>query len=175
MWCGAFLPVGFLVGLVVGCRAGHCEGGMCACPPGARCEFECETPPCHVECAGADCLGACANGDCTCEEESSCSFTRERGPCHVLFQGDNERCDGQRENGSCTCGPDSTCSFECLDGNCSFICEPGARCVARCAVGSPGSQGCTFTVCAAGEVTLCDDGETMTCGAACPPPPETED
>lgn len=158
-----------------GACIGECANGECTCGPGSSCDFGCTSPPCHVACEEADCEGVCANGDCTCEEGSSCSFTCDTGPCHVLCDGDNERCDGQCQNGSCTCGPDSTCSFECLDHNCSFTCAEGASCVASCPSGSPGTQGCAFTECAAGEVELCDDGKTMTCGADCPPPPEDEE
>jgi len=208
----ALLGSSLLVGLVTGCGDDFCEGGNCSCPAGHDCEFECEAPPCHVECEGENsscigecangeclcgagsscdfdcasppchvdcegeaCTGVCANGECTCEEGSECEFTCASSPCHVHCEGDNERCDGECSNGSCTCGPDSSCAFECQDGNCSFTCGAGSECTATCPGASPGEQGCAFTSCAAGEVTLCDDGETLTCGAPCPPPPETDD
>lgn len=155
---------------------GACANGDCDCGPGSHCELTCDSEPCHVTCENSECTGECGNGDCTCTRGSSCEFSCKSGPCHVLCDGDNAVCNGQCANGSCSCGPDSSCDFECLDGNCSFLCEAGSSCIARCPVGSrPGTQGCTFTECAAGSVTLCPDGITMACGAECPPPEESDD
>jgi hypothetical protein len=158
-----------------GACSGDCANGECSCGPGSNCQFGCLSPPCHVACEGIECEGVCANGECSCAEGSDCVFSCDTGPCHVLCDGDNDRCDGQCQNGACSCGPGSTCSFECLDQNCTFSCAQGAACIARCPAGAPGEQGCAFTTCAAGEVTLCPDGETQACGTSCPPIGDEQD
>ena len=155
------------------CHAG-CGNGSCKCGNQSNCDFECVSSPCHVECvSGSNCQGTCANGDCECAPGANCDFSCDNGPCHVLCGGDNESCNGQCSNGTCRCAPGSQCSFECLDHNCNVLCESG-NCLLKCAEGERGTQGCRFDNCTAGSgVTLCDDGLTLACGAACPVP-ETE-
>jgi hypothetical protein len=148
---------------------GECANGDCVCGEASQCDFACQSPPCHVDCKrGADCSGQCANGTCTCERGASCELTCNSGPCHVRCAGDNPRCDGECANGSCTCEAGSTCRFTCIDHNCSATCAAGASCVLDCPLGRAGTQGCTFTTCAAGSPTVCPDGFTVTCGAPCP-------
>jgi hypothetical protein len=156
---------------------GVCGNGECTCGDESHCDFACHSPPCHVACGhGSECAGTCANGSCSCAAGSTCDFECQSGPCHVLCQGDHPHCDGTCANGTCACGPDSACAFECLDANCTATCAAGSACSLRCPGGSPGAQGCSFTSCAAGPATVCDDGETIVCGTTCPPPAsETDD
>jgi len=153
------------------CEA-ECGNGDCNCGPGSHCDFTCHTAPCHVNCEGSsDCTGACANGTCVCAGGSDCAFVCDVSPCHVECEGDNPTCNGECANGSCTCGPNSACAFVCEDHNCHTFCGPGSACLLTCPLGTPGSQGCIFDECAAGEPTLCPDGITQSCGGApCPEP-----
>lgn len=147
-----------------------CGNGDCACGPGSHCDFTCHSPPCHVSCdERTDCSGSCANGECLCTAGSRCDFTCDAGPCHVQCEGDHPECNGVCANGTCTCGPRSSCAFTCADDNCHTFCEEGSQCLLTCSPGHPNTQGCFIDECAAGEVTLCPDGITLSCGGApCP-------
>src|SRR6185503_20569709 len=137
------------------------------CGTGSHCNFACQSPPCHVNCApGTTCSGVCANGDCDCGVGSSCSFTCASGPCHVLCSGGNPSCNGQCSDGTCRCEAGGSCRFVCLDANCHVECAPGATCLLDCPDGNAGA-GCDFSECAAGQTT-CSGGLVASCGAACP-------
>jgi hypothetical protein len=161
------------VALVLACghhESGDCSNGTCVCAAGASCDFSCDSPPCHVDCAaGATCSGTCANGDCTCEMGASCSFACGAPPCHVTCEGSNPACDGTCANGTCTCAAGSACRFACASGPCHTVCPAGASCVVVCPnAGVAGTQDCDIVSCGAGSPVICPDGLAVTCGAACP-------
>ena len=167
-WMGAGALV--LMTSLVGCSGKKdCSNGECACDEGGSCDFTCEAPPCHVDCAGDNpsCTGTCGNATCTCGEGSNCDFLCDSGPCHVDCQGGNDECSGTCANGTCYCAATSHCDFDCLDDNCKFDCD--GTCVVTCA---PGTQGTTCQVnsCASGTPELCADGTHIACGESCPPP-----
>lgn len=146
---------------VTGCSTeSECRNQSCVCVAGANCKFDCEAPPCHIECRGDndECSGACANGECSCGKHSNCDFSCDAPPCHVDCA-DSTTCGGTCANGSCTCGDDATCSFECSAGPCHVTCGRGAHCNGECANGTCqcGPNGnCEFT---------CNDGN---CKTRCP-------
>jgi hypothetical protein len=147
---------------------GECANGNCECGSQSTCDFECAAPPCHVTCnPNSNCLGTCANGSCECMVGASCEFACQAGPCHVNCDGQNKTCRGVCANGTCHCDPGSTCDFECKDGNCKVECVAGASCILRCPRGDAGA-GCDFNECAA--PTVCSDGLSVACNAACPTP-----
>jgi hypothetical protein len=149
--------------------AADCSNGACVCPENATCAFACDSPPCHVDCGpGSACNGTCANGDCTCETGASCSFACGAPPCHVTCEGSNPRCDGTCANGTCACAAESDCHFACSSGPCHTLCPAGASCTVVCpSLGVAGTQDCDIASCAAGAPTICPDGLTIVCGAAC--------
>jgi hypothetical protein len=57
-----------------------------------------------------------------------------------------------------------------FDGNpnSKITCASGAECLLKCPAGTAGSSGCTFDTCANGTAEVCDDEETVACGADCP-------
>ncbi len=166
-----WLALAVLLGAAVG-GACHdepepCGNGTCVCPVEHSCDVPCAAPPCHLDCEErSDCTGECANGDCTCRVGAMCAFECAAPPCHVKCEGDHPRCDGACANGTCSCGPDSTCAFVCDAPPCHAECEAGSTCTLACPSGY--GMGCDFTRCAAGEPTVCDDGQTASCGAPCP-------
>lgn len=147
---------------------GECANGNCSCEAGADCDFDCAAPPCHVACKGDNptCDGACANGTCTCGVGSDCGFTCDAPPCHVDCEGDNPSCSGSCANGTCTCGPNSVCHFACESGPCHVDCQ--GTCLVDCPGQTAGTQDCDITQCAAGDVVICSNGLSTTCGAECP-------
>lgn len=154
-----------------GCkRHGYCDGSDCVCEEGQKCDFECDDPPCHVECKGdnPECYGECANGECSCGPGSDCEFTCKAEPCHVDCEDSN--CDGECGNGDCTCERGSECSFSCKSGPCHVICEgDNDRCDGQCANGScscgPDST-CFFECTDANCSFICEPGSS--CSATCP-------
>jgi hypothetical protein len=154
-----------------GCkRHGYCDEGDCVCEKGQRCEFECDAPPCHVDCEGdnPECFGECANGSCSCGPGSDCEFTCKAEPCHVACE--DSSCDGECGNGDCTCERGSDCSFSCKSGPCHVVCEgENKRCDGQCANGScscgPDST-CFFECTDANCSFLCEAGSA--CSATCP-------
>lgn len=161
----------FVVGVVLGCVTADCSNGACVCPPGASCEFECDAPPCHVECEGdnPECEGSCANGDCNCGPGSNCEFECDAPPCHVECEPGSD-CVGDCANGNCTCELGSSCAFGCDAGPCHVDCVgDNPSCDGTCANGSctcgPNSA-CAF---------ICSDhncgvncGEGSSCVLTCP-------
>ncbi|MGH1345888.1 MAG: hypothetical protein ACRBN8_30265 [Nannocystales bacterium] len=163
--------VGLAVVWVMGAACGDaeekpCANGTCVCEANANCEIGCAAPPCHVDCLeGSNCEAECANGDCICRTGAACSFACDAPPCHVTCDGDNPSCDGACANGQCTCGPRSSCAFVCDAPPCHANCEAGASCSLSCPSGINGN--CSLDTCD-GEVTMCEDGTTVTCGVPCP-------
>jgi hypothetical protein len=107
---------------------GTCADGSCTCGSGASCQFDCQSGPCHVTCAGdnARCDGECANGSCTCGAHSSCHFA----------------CNDHNCSASCAAG--SSCVLSCPDRRAG---EQG--CVFdSCAAGKP-------VICPGGLATTC--------------------
>lgn len=145
-----------------------CTNASCECPAGANCDFVCDAPPCHVDCAGNNpsCTGACGNGTCTCGAGSNCDFTCDSGPCHVDCQGDNSACTGTCANGTCSCAQGSSCEFSCLDDNCKFNCD--GDCAVLCGDGTSSNSSCRINSCKAGEPVVCPDGKYVVCGRECP-------
>jgi hypothetical protein len=162
---------------VVACDDDDCEDGTCVCASGASCEFECEEPPCHVDCKGNndECTGACGNGTCTCGSESNCDFACRASPCHVDCNGDS--CTGTCANGECSCDRGGSCSFECSKGPCHVDCAgDNSHCSGTCENGTchcgPDSH-CEFTCADNNCHVMCEAGAT--CTLSCPGgSPETQ-
>ncbi|MBL9025786.1 MAG: hypothetical protein JNL21_26560 [Myxococcales bacterium] len=166
-WVPLLLSGGLALVLAASCGEATCENGLCTCEAGANCDFECDAPPCHVDCGeGSDCSGACANGTCECAPEATCDFACDAPPCHVTCAGDNPSCSGTCANGTCACGSNSSCAFTCSAGPCHVTCD--GTCVVDCPPDTAGTQNCDITSCAAGEIVVCPGGAATTCGAPCP-------
>jgi hypothetical protein len=158
--------------LALGCtNEADCENQSCVCLAGADCKFECEAPPCHIECRGDndECIGACANGECSCGEHSNCDFQCDAPPCHVDCA-NSTTCSGTCANGTCSCGNDATCAFECSAGPCHVSCGDGSNCLGECANGTCacGRNGnCEFTCTDGNCKTQCPNGAEclLRCGA----------
>lgn len=148
--------------LVVGCKDGDCSDGTCECHEGGTCEFTCDAPPCHVDCAGnnAECIGACGNGECACGGGSNCEFTCAAPPCHASCD-EGAECSAVCANGTCTCDEGSTCSFTCDAGPCHVECEgDNPSCDGECANGS-----CTCGPNSSCAFNCTDDNCTFHCAA----------
>ena len=152
------------------CHTGDCSNGECACPTGASCDFECASPPCHVDCEGnnSQCTGICGNGECTCGQGSQCDFECHSPPCHVTCERDTV-CTGTCGNGDCTCGQGSECAFTCTSGPCHVACEGGNRsCSGECANGTctcGSNSECSF-VCIDGDCAI-DCAANSSCVLTC--------
>lgn len=160
----------FIVGFA--CAAhDDCSNGTCVCPVGASCDFDCASPPCHVDCDGDNpqCDGTCGNGECTCREASTCSFECHSPPCHVSC-GPATDCSGTCANGGCSCARGSSCSFDCQSGPCHVTCEgDNPRCDGTCANGTctcGDDSICEFSCLDANCVATC--GEGSACTLHCP-------
>lgn len=166
------LAIAFSAGLALSCvNDGPCDNGACVCEAGSSCDFDCEAPPCHVDCEGSNpqCDGACGNGECRCGPGSDCEFECQSPPCHVDCE-DDSTCTGHCANGVCTCAQGSDCSFRCDAGPCHVACEGDhPTCDGECSNGScdcgPNST-CAFTCLAGPCHTSCAQGSS--CTVACP-------
>jgi hypothetical protein len=155
----------------IGCaNNGECRGSDCSCGEGASCEFECNAPPCKVDCQGNNpsCVGACANGDCECGPGSSCDLSCASEPCHADCR--DSSCRAECGNGDCTCSSGSECDFKCTSGPCHVMCEGNHEsCNGQCANGSctcgPNSV-CHFECTDANCAFVCESGSS--CLAHCP-------
>lgn len=174
-WSTSTIVALFFFLVPVAChRHGHCENSACTCDPGDSCDFECDAPPCHVECEGdnPDCVGACANGDCTCGPGSHCDLSCQSEPCHVDCK--DSTCLAQCGNGDCTCERGSDCQFECTSGPCHVICEGDhKRCDGECADGTcscGADSSCVFSCLDANCDFECAQGSSCiaTCEGATP-------
>ncbi|MEM9454085.1 MAG: hypothetical protein AAGF11_07890 [Myxococcota bacterium] len=168
-----FMVLGLILSLGFACRPvqADCSNGDCVCEVGASCDFECEAPPCHVDCAGdnPECVAACGNGDCRCGAGSTCTFECQSPPCHVDCEAQTE-CRGTCANGDCTCVAGSRCDFACDAGPCHVTCEGGhdlcagvcANGTCRCGVDSR----CDFECMDANCPVVCEAGSI--CTLRCP-------
>jgi hypothetical protein len=153
-----------------GCDDDDCDDGTCVCASGSSCEFECDEPPCHVDCKGNNdsCKGACGNGDCTCGKGSDCDFSCVQSPCHVDCNGDS--CSGTCANGDCSCARGGSCDFRCSKGPCHVDCAgDNPNCDGTCSNGTchcgPDSH-CNFTCADHNCHVECEAGST--CTLSCP-------
>lgn len=110
-----------------------CTDGVCTCPPGETCAFDCAAGGCNVSC-GADsvCTVTCPAGGCDvhCDMGAQCDLECPGGGCGML------------------CDPGSSCSTVCADADCFISCLRGANCGAMC--GSGMRPDCAMQSCGAG-------------------------
>jgi hypothetical protein len=171
--CVALWLSGWLV-LAVGCSSdnGGCQStpgttaGYCSCADGASCSETCPDgqAACSLYCANHnqscsltgfdECAVACQGAthcsvDCRDDANIACQAT---GKCTAKV-GNNATIDcDMTQDCEITC--EGSCSVLCNGGHCRVACADPATCDLQCA-----KQGTT--------PTLCPDGQTKTCDAAC--------